>query len=155
MYWMMPNGSYYTGDRQAADDRAVPRRPGPHHEWNGTGWDVPLPVAKELKTAAIKAAFEAYVADGFEAHLGFRVDMAFMDALMWEKGVALSEANGKAKMTVRAFDNSTHPDVSLADCKRISQDQQQAFADAIQKKWSLQSQVQAATTLAEVEAVTW
>ena len=82
---------------------------------------------------------------------GFSVNFDVADAMIWESGLAMTEED---PIQVRGIDNLMHP-LAREKALTIPMLQKQHYAAIIQKKWRLQAEADAATTVAELAAISW
>lgn len=82
---------------------------------------------------------------------GFSVNFDVADAMIWESGLAMTEED---PIQVRGIDNLMHP-LAWEKALTIPMLQKQHYAAVIQKKWRLQAEADAATTVAELAAISW
>ena len=112
-----------------------------------------LSIAREKRKDVIKKAWEHEIAAVGMPVPGenFAVNFDVVDALIWEAGRAMSTED---PVQVRTMENAMRP-LPREKALTIPALQKKHYADMIQKKWRLQAEVEATTTVEAVEAVTW
>lgn len=84
---------------------------------------------------------------------GFSVDYDIEDALIWQNAIEFLDPTA-TEVEVRGIGNGFHV-IPRALFESIPAMQKAYYAQQLQKKWTLQKAVDAATTEADVEAITW
>ncbi len=113
-----------------------------------------LDEAKAAKNAEIKAAHLAYSDTGtVPVSQGYPMQIGLDDADSLKIAVDLAQMTGAPTISIVDANNVTHIDVAIADAQNVLQQVLSAFESAFLKKQQLRDQVNAATTVAEVEAI--
>lgn len=131
---------------------------GKFYKWDGNEWVVlseyPTPIIdiealKVQKKAEIKKAFDIDSDKPIvDTGLGFSVDGAYRNKTDFETGKKYSFPQ------VRASDNTMH-DVTSSDYDTIIQAIEMNGIAMYQRKWELEAQIDSATTIQELEVITW
>lgn len=112
----------------------------------------------EVKKSAkekTKAAFNTALAVGFTCSNGIKMDADRERVQRLDDGTRLAKRLGQTTMNVRDFNNVTQPNVPVADVEKMVDELGANYLAQLEKKWALQDQIEAATTIAEVEAIKW
>jgi len=136
----------------------VPPPPGDGYVWNSTSnaWELPLATAKGQQKGLIKAAFENAVAQGFACpSTGIKMDCDRLGILQFDGGVRYEQKTGGTSLDIRDFNNVTHTAVAIADADTMVAELTAHYQSLLGKKWSLEAQIDAATTVADVQALVW
>lgn len=84
---------------------------------------------------------------------GFAVDYDIDDALIWGNAIEFLDP-AATEVEVRGIENGFHV-IPRALFESIPAMQKAYYAQQLQRKWSLQKAIDAATTTAAVEVITW
>jgi len=109
---------------------------------------------KQQKKAEIKRVFEEELRKGYLTSLGFRVDCKLEDLNNFDVALKLAEMAGMTEITIRDYDNITRT-LTFDEYKQMCLELGQYIQELFKKKWTLQAQVDKATTKEELAALTW
>jgi hypothetical protein len=124
--------------------------------WSDTPPPPTLEEAKAAKLTEISAAYNAFDANGtVMTTAGYPIQVGQAHVTKLDGAIRFAEMMGASEIYITDADNVTHYDVSLADAKGILMEQMGAALAAHLKKQTLRAQVEAASSVEEVEAVTW
>lgn len=151
---------YYEGDRIASTDTAVPTRPGAAYVWQGGAWVYPLATAQAEQIATLNTAYNAALQApvSFTTAGGvtktFKTDQVSVNYLM-SMQLAFQQAGAVPSGFIWLAADGTQAPFTYADILGLSH----AIGVAGLAQWQhLQTQisaVNAATTVAAVQAVGW
>ena len=111
--------------------------------------------AKERKFSEISQAHKNYVAGSLMTSLGYPMQFNITDSIMVEGVIKIAETTGQENIYLTDSNDVTHYDVPIADARMVLLEMSTAFAEAHAKKQLLRQQVEAATSEAELENITW
>jgi len=128
--------------------------------WDGTQAVDPrtlrtLAEAQTEKKAELKSACESALAAGYTCTNGVTMDSTIDAVQLFREGIRLEQELGNSTITIRDFNNTVHLDVPLSEAVQMARELALNIEAQLSKKWTLQGQVDAALTVAEVDAITW
>ena len=129
--------------------------PTPQHRLINGKWQIPLEDVKATKKHEITAAFDAHIAGSVMVTLGYPMQFDTRDTLMVRGAIELAQATEQATLYLTDANDVTHEGVSITEAQAALMEMMAAFAQAHAKKQELRAQIEAATTLSDVEAVEW
>ncbi len=92
---------------------------------------------------------------GYVCSNGIRMDCRPEDVRRLYDGVLVAEMTGQTTMDIRDFGNVVHTGIPIAEVRQMVSELGSRLAARLKHKWSLQQQIDAATTQAELDAVVW
>jgi hypothetical protein len=152
-----------TGIQDTENGYFIPLDPNNRHyqeyqEWlkEGNTPDDPftLDEYKQRVKAKIKTGFLNQFNLGYECSLGFKVDCKKEDLLNLQGAYQLAVNTNQTEVTIRDYDNQLHT-ISVDDLKTIIDELLQYHAHLFQQKWTLEQQVDNATTFDELFDIDW
>ena len=109
--------------------------------------------AKEAKNIEISQAFASYVTGSFTCSLGYPMQFDKNDSLLMEGAIQLMQASGATEGYLTDAENVSHYNVPLADIQTVKLEMLAEYAMAHLKKQTLRTQIDSATTQAELDAI--
>lgn len=116
--------------------------------------DIDLEVYKTKRKNAIKTSYETELTQGLTVTAGFKIDCDNRDNNNFSTNYNYIKLKGLTSTTVRDYDNLTHT-LTLAEYETMCLELGDHVTTLYGKKWTLQKQIDDATTLQEVKAVVW
>lgn len=166
-HYLGRDGVYHEGDPQFGDTE-VPQQPGADYQWDGVQWYLPLSVAQANQIAALDAAYAAKVCDGVTSSATGTAYTYCKAADLASASSAQSDLDSAANVVALLPAGAalaylvTDANGDRVSINHTAAQLQQARLDGAQRKVALinylQQQiaaVQAATTVADVQAITW
>jgi hypothetical protein len=123
-------------------------------------WDIaPPPSLEEVraaKLAEISAAYNTFDATGtVGTSAGYPIQIGQAHVSKLDGAIRFAEMAGASEIYITDADNVTHYGVGLADAKGVLMEQMGAALAAHLKKQNLRAQIEAATTIEQVNAISW
>jgi hypothetical protein len=162
-YISRQDGEYYEGDlRYYLDIEMKKQRPSQFHIPNEdyTDWVLNLNPFKENKKKEILVSFENEFRAGhfMSTSLGIEVDFRRSDIKNDLQNVdsliAVMELQGLTSTDYKGY-TETKPGVTIPELRQLITEMQVHGVLLYQKRWTLEAQIDAATTEAEVNSINW
>ncbi len=140
----------------AEGNAPVPAQPAPWYDLVGEQWVGNLERARTAKIAELRQAAYLVSQAGIATSPGLRMKYGEQDCVLVDGVVRYAELKGLSIVPkLIEADGTIHTNVTLADGQTIRLEQFEAAYAADERLRALAAQVQAATSVAEVEAVVW
>ena len=110
---------------------------------------------KNKKVEEIKSSFNQAVNAGYACSNGITMNSNIDDIDKLQKGYDLAIKNGLSTMDIRDYNNATHTGIALSDVDTMLLELGNNYAALLKHKWDLVDSVNAATTQADLDAITW
>ena len=123
--------------------------------WDGTAWVPDLAFLKTTRKRLIKDACRQALAGGYLTNAGITMDAGPEHVRLLDDGYRLAVRLNQTTMDIRDYNNQVHMAVPIADVEAMVTELALNVQAQLAKKWSLEQQIDAAATVAEVDAVVW
>ena len=117
--------------------------------------EIPLAEAKANKKAEIKSAMATQLSNGFTTQGGITMDATAADIRLLDDGMRLAQRLSQTAMDIRDYGNTVHIGQTIADVETMVNELAINYQQALAKKWAIEAQIDAAATVAAVQAIIW
>jgi len=115
-----------------------------------------LTETKDLKQTELKQDWIAEILLGFTCVVNsLKMDVAQLDINLLQSGYDFAVELSEITMNIRDYDNVVAQNVAIADVATMLTELKSHYRIQLDKKWDLQGQVDAATDIATVDAISW
>jgi len=92
---------------------------------------------------------------GYITSKGIKMDATIQAIITLNSGHTVAVASGTTTMDIRDYDNVVHTGVAIADVQTMLVELGSNYQVQLNKKWTLEAQVKACTTQADLDKIVW
>lgn len=122
--------------------------------WDGSAWVQDLDLTKTAQKRVIRTAFNNEIGLGLTTN-AIKMDANHLDISLLQTGYDFAIGLSETSMDIRDFNDVVNAGVPIATVLSMLSDLKSHFRTTLAKKWDLQSQIDAASTISAVESIVW
>ncbi len=118
-------------------------------------WKIDVNLYKNFKKSELTTAFRTQLSQGYVCPTSnIKMNATLEDIDKLQKGYDLEVKLGSSKMTIRDYNNDYHT-LSLQDVETMLTELGQNYKNQLAKLWKLKDEVEVATSVEELDAISW